>query len=261
MLELLAQGLKLQKEWSNTFKDIHWYEKLVFGNGALLLFKYPYGIGAYSANSLEDFNRVLKGIEKNHTFSGLSSYSIQIPNVGEDYVPLESPFDFVSNEKTILGDDVPLLFPESKEVPLSKEFISKLKTEILIVSKEKSIKSSCARNAKYTSDETETFEERITKTIPEDIIQDIKNKGAHKKGTDVKPHTINGLLKESEKITLFKLLEYYLVKILSRTMYPIQMRQAKEEKKQAHIDNSDANRNHKTTRELFRRVYLVKNSL
>lgn len=252
VVEYMVEGLCLQKDWCTKFGQVYWYEKIIFGNGGMLLYKYPYGIGAYSANSLEDYNRVLKGIEKNHTFCGTPLHSVNVPIVGKDIE--YPPFDYIKTFTTIIPETAEVLFPNVERiVPLSKEFIEKCKEELTDANT--SAEKRIGKSTHYYDFEdqrkvilTESVSERIARLIPEDEITKIKSEGRHKKGKCVDPNSIKRNLSLSETQVLLKLLEYYFVRIIAHIMYPPKPKRTK----------SNPSRRHKSKSKGFLRISVKK---
>lgn len=246
LLQFLREGYILYEKWCSTFGNVFWYEKIVFVNGTRILEKYPYGISAESANSLEEFNRQLKASELLNTFSGLAKF-----------FKLISDHDFMDDEIwdyfILESEDIDCLFPNSNTVPFADKditFIKKYLQEKIVERNQKDRERNQKSKNQKQSTPSETKKENLSKNPIDDnvstnvefIDEAIKNQIGNeeilktKKNGNLGSKThfgskdIKSKLTESEKHKLHKLMELYWVMIItdSLNILPEHKNQAKK---------------------------------
>lgn len=210
LVRFMVDGYCCHIEWTEIFGYTNWYEQIVFLHGASILKKHRHGINDYSANSLEAFNRELKGDEIGHTFSGLSKFVNSIPEYGKDpesYI-LESIPDY---------DTLPpgsYFFKKSLQVPMSDDYVKSIKDQL------ETLFTRQADQVHLPSSADESIEEKILKQIPASVVDELTSRGKHKIGQSVKSEDLATHLTQSEIQILVRLLESYYISILASVLFP-----------------------------------------
>ena len=238
----LNDGYTLFENWYVTMGNIYWYEKIIFCNGTRILFQCPYGISPYSANSLEDFNRILKGLEKLCTFSGLSKFFKKIPEYGADDIPESLVYDNINEYRELKTDDDLMLFPNATKVPFDEQEIDKVKqflTSTMITNRQhKTAKNKARRASKLGESNPDVpdsdivmedtisvnnmnvniMEEKISNRLTKQSIQETMESGKLGSKYGVKSDDINDVISDSDIHKQIILLSHYWSDILIDSM-------------------------------------------